>query len=217
MLITFSGIDCSGKSTQIELIKSHYNHSNRSVVTLWARGGYTPIFVFFKYILRILFVSQLPSQGNSLSRTKSLSNPFIAKLWLSIAILDLILFWGIYLRWNLLMNRIVICDRYIDDTRLDFRINFPQISFEKSSLWLLLERVVPKPNKSFLLLIPVQESLTRSLQKSEPYPDTEFHLNIRFDFYSSLPSISPLPYVFLDGRLSISSIFDLVLFSLQKF
>ena len=37
-----SGIDGSGKSTQIELIRDYFKRDGKKVIYLWTRGGSTP-------------------------------------------------------------------------------------------------------------------------------------------------------------------------------
>ena len=174
-IASFSGLDGSGKSTQIEKLRDKLNKNGILVTVLWARGGYTPFFHFFKKILLISSKSQAFNKELTpkKSRAKVMSNHYIAKLWLSIAIADLILYWAIYLRILKIMGRFVICDRFLDDTRLDFKRKFPSILFEKMFLWRLLELVTPLPDVSILLWIPVNESRARSLLKNEPFPDDE--------------------------------------------
>ena len=52
-LITLSGLDSAGKSTQIEKLESYFLSNNIKVKVIWSRGGYTPLFNVLKYILRI--------------------------------------------------------------------------------------------------------------------------------------------------------------------
>jgi len=55
MIIVFSGVDCAGKSTQIELLKKEFLSQGVTAQSLWSRGGYTPGFELFKKFLRIIF------------------------------------------------------------------------------------------------------------------------------------------------------------------
>ena len=52
MLISFSGLDCSGKSTQINLLKEYLEDKGYEVRVVWSRGGYTPGVEFLKSIIR---------------------------------------------------------------------------------------------------------------------------------------------------------------------
>ena len=96
MLLTFSGLDGAGKSTQIRLLVDWFENHGNKVDCFWARGGYTPGFEILKRLLRLLIGKGLPARGKSLYRKKKLEIPWVAKLWLIIAILDLIFFWCTY-------------------------------------------------------------------------------------------------------------------------
>ena len=54
-MISFSGIDCGGKSTQIEMISEYMNSTSKyrnRVKIIHSRGGYTPVLEFAKKIVR---------------------------------------------------------------------------------------------------------------------------------------------------------------------
>ena len=125
MIIVFSGTDGSGKSTQIEMISNYLESNQYKIKVVWGRGGYTPLFSSLKKILRVLLTKKIPQAGISQSRDKMLKRKSISKTWLTIAILDLFLFYGLYVRILSLFGFVVICDRYIEDTEIDFRRNFP--------------------------------------------------------------------------------------------
>ena len=191
MLLTFSGLDGAGKSTQINLLVGWFEERGNKVSCLWARGGYTPGFEILKRILRLILGKNLPAPGNSIYRKKKLARQWVAKLWLTIAILDLIFFWGLYLRFQRLKGYVVICDRYLDDTKLDFKQNFPHVKFENMFVWHLMQWLIPKPDMSVLLWVPVKKSVERSLLKNEPFPDSPQVLEWRLSSYlddSQFPS-----------------------------
>ena len=211
MIVTFSGTDGAGKSTQIERLSAHLKNKNTTVVKIWARGGYTPFFDFLKRIARKFLQQRLPKPGRSLSRTKSFNNQVVSRIWLWIAILDLIIFWGVYVRILSIFGICVICDRYLEDTRLDFRLNFPKSNFEKFVLWRLLELIAPNPDASFLLWVPVNVSLVRSAQKNEPFPDDEETLFWRLDSYLDEKKFSSKKYMKLDGTTPIDDMSQLII------
>lgn len=183
MLLAFSGLDCSGKSTQIDLLKDYFIKNNKKQLVFWSRGGYTPGFQKLKYILRRISGKKLQTPGFSLQREKALSKPFIRRIWLTIAMLDLIYYYAFYLRLKKLLNYNIICDRYLMDTNIDFKLTYPQDETEKWFLWKLLKIVAPRPDYHFVLTISVEESQKRSKLKNEPFPDSPEVLNYRLNKY----------------------------------
>ena len=138
MFIAFSGLDCSGKSTQIEFLKKALIEKNKNIVVFWSRGGYTPGFQILKNLMRLIFGRILPKHGNSQKRDKAFSNPFIRRIWITFAILDLILFYSLYLRFKYFLNYNIIFDRYLIDTNIDFQLAYPTDKTDKWFLWRLL-------------------------------------------------------------------------------
>ncbi|MDN3643791.1 hypothetical protein QWY87_13825 [Lutimonas halocynthiae] len=216
MLIAFSGLDGAGKSTQIDLLKSYFKQSGETVKLFWSRGGYTPGMQALKNIMRKSKSSKIPSNhGNSKQRDESFSNPTVRKIWLSLAILDLILYYGIYLRFKSVFGVRVICDRYIFDTHIDFKLNFPQENVEKWLLWKLLLFFAPRPKRHFVLTIPVEESIRRSALKDEPFPDSEEVLELRLKDYLTFVSEESFA-IHIDGTKGIDDIHTFITEEVSK-
>jgi len=215
MIITFSGLDGAGKSTQIDRLVKRFEGDKIQVKVLWARGGYTPLFENLKKALRKITWRALPSSGHSELRKKQLSNPVIQKTWLIIAIIDLIFFWGIYARVLSKLGYIVICDRYLQDTLLDFRQNFPSRRIDANIFWNLLELFTPKPNNAFLLWVPVELALERSIEKKEPFPEDKDVLEWRLASYMDEELFPSSEYLRIDGRMAIDEISDMIYKKIQ--
>lgn len=201
-LIVFSGLDGAGKSTQIDLLMEDLQARGQQPIYLWTRGGYTPTFNALKALLRRLSRGRaVPPSGHNPQRTEALAEVKTRRLWLWIALLDLMWVYGAQVRWWLWCDKSVVCDRYLWDTLVDFRLNFPQEAVEQWWLWRLLVRVTPKPDAAFLLMVPVEESIRRSDTKREPFRDSPAVLAQRLTHYQALAEGGH--WLVLDGRHSV--------------
>ncbi len=184
-LIVFSGLDGAGKSTQLKLLADQCHQRQIPVAQVWSRGGYTAGMEWGKQIVRRMTGRRvIPKPGASQQRTQQFSRPLIRRVWITLAIFDLMFLYAIWIRWQLLRGRIVLADRYWQDTLLDFQLNFPNDHVERWWLWRLLVTSAPKPSTSILLTIPVEESLTRSQEKQEPFPTPADQLEERAPEYA---------------------------------
>ena len=205
LLIVFSGLDGAGKSTQIELLIDHLRTEGRDPIYWWTRGGYTPLFSALKSLLRHLSRHRLvPPPGDTPQRTRTLARPGLRRLWLVVALLDLLLVYGLQVRWWLWHGKYVVCDRYLWDTQVDFRLNFAADNVEQWILWRLLARISPRPGAAFLLLIPVEEAIIRIEQKAVPYQESASVLAQRLAQYQALAQNGH--WLVLDGRRSIADL-----------
>lgn len=182
-LFTFSGIDGAGKSTQIEMIELTLQQGGVPTKRVWARGGYTPLFAGLKWIMRAMGRGSLPPPGRTAQRETLLQSGWRRKVWLTIAIMDLALYYGLWVRGLRWFGFVVLSDRYLLDTELDFALNFPEDKVSRCGLWRFLGWVVPKPDAAFIFLIDVEESLARSRVKNEPFPDSHEVLAARWKKY----------------------------------
>ncbi|MEM2001570.1 MAG: dTMP kinase [Candidatus Methanomethylicaceae archaeon] len=169
MLVTFSGIDGAGKSTQIQLLIDYLRQEGQEPIYVWARGGYTPMFEGLKALLRRFAKHLVPPPGDNPQRERAFRRGWIRRLWLTFALLDLLWMYGVKLRWWQWCGRTVVCDRYLWDTLVDFRLYFPQERVECWWLWRLLVHLTPQPDAAFLLIVPVEESMRRSSIKGDPF------------------------------------------------
>lgn len=213
MLIALSGIDGAGKSTQLELLADFFRQQNLKTVNLWTRGGYTPGINWIKDLGRKFAGKKLPPSGNSSQREQILGRSWVQNIWLTLAILDLFWIYGVRVRWWLRQGKVVICDRYIWDTLIDFKIMFPHVDVEKWTLWKLLVFITPIPSVQCLLLIPLELSEIRCKQKFEPFPDTPARRRRRYSLYQeflirsywkAIDSTRPVDTIFAEIRSLLS-------------
>jgi len=213
LLISLSGIDGSGKSTQIKLLQEYYSKHHHKFIYLWTRGGYTPYFNLLKSLIRKLSGKKLPNSGISSKREEYFSIQWVQKAWLRFAILDLLWIYTFRIRIWMAQNKFVICDRYIWDTMIDFKIMFPTQDFEKWFLWKMLVLFSPKPKLEFLLTIPLKFSDERCKQKFEPFPDTPERRKRRYKLYQEAEKLSY--WKVIDSTRPLEKVFEDILRSLK--
>ena len=184
MLISFSGLDCSGKSTQINLLKEYLEGKGYEVKVVWSRGGYTPGIELMKMFLRGS-KSKAPEEQTAEERAAKVARkPRGGKLLLWIGILDLIRYWGCtFRRWSHGKKQVLFCDRYFWDTYIDYQLKYPKSEFESWVSWKLLMMVYRKPDLSLCLTVTPEESMRRSNLKFEPFPEPEEKRRERLERY----------------------------------
>jgi thymidylate kinase len=183
-MISFSGIDGAGKSTQIELVKRLYEVRGKKYKVIWGRGGWTPGLEFVKNLIRT--DKKLDARAREEYRLAVHKNIRKKKLLLIGAILDLYIYFGVYYRFLGLFGREVICDRYIWDTYVDWKVNYAMFNFENWLIWKLLLLIIPYPSTSIILSISPEESTRRCNFKIDDLTESEELRMSKIDLYFQL-------------------------------
>lgn len=179
-MISFSGIDCSGKSTQINLLVGYLEAQGKRCEVVWSRGGYTPGVELVKKIIRRGKKSTKEERLAQSARVNE--NPHQKKLLLWVSLMDLWRYYTISLRLKEI-GKVIVCDRYIWDTYIDFKMKYPEFDFENGFWWKLTLKTMVKPDPSFCLLIPAEMSMYRSTLKEEPFPEPIDVRQVRINWY----------------------------------
>ncbi len=183
--VTFEGIDCSGKTTQIDLLKKHF--ANRKDVIFTLNPGETPL---GKELRKILL------HRNDL-RLSEINELFL-------------FFTGIHDNYekvilpSLSQNKIVFCDRYYDST-IAYQGFGRRLDINKI-LKLVEVSALPEPNLTFLFGINFEVFLARS-QKKDSKDKMESSKNQFYKSviagYDELAKTYKNRYVVLDGSKPI--------------
>ena len=207
MIIAFSGTDGAGKSTQIELLHAALETQGVKPRTIWARGGYTPIMLRMKGVFLWIIGRKGSSQtlqaagatDYQAKRKRLLQRGFIARIWLAFAIIDLALLYGVYVRFLSWRGAVILCDRYVGDTKIDFLRNFPKQFKPAGFLWRSLIWSAPAPSLHIILTVSPEVSLRRSQQKNEPFPDSAETLAFRLALYRADTEFTLSEVLRIDG------------------
>ncbi len=208
-LVSFSGIDCAGKSTQIELLRRAFTVGGRAVKVMWLRPGYSWALDRARALVRRVRPRMLPSVADPVGRARVFGTPGVERLWAFVALVDAIVHYSVVVRWSLLRGETVICDRYVDDALLDLGLRFPNLDIEKSMLARALRRVAAKPDTAILLVIPREEMTSRMERKCEPFPDAPEVRERRYDAYRHMAANGR--YEVIDGARPALVVHDDVL------
>jgi dTMP kinase len=113
--------------------------------------------------------------------------------------------YAVNIRWKLWRGTTVICDRYLWDTLIDFKIMFPDVCIEKWILWKILAWCSPVPSVEYLLMIPIETSEKRCLQKYEPFPDTPERRSRRYRLYKEILNLNK--WTVIDATQTAETVF----------
>ncbi len=185
LIITISGIDCSGKSTQLDLLRERFTEKGMEARLFWFRPGYSAELDLLRAWVRRVRPGLLPrtTADEREARDAVFKKPAVRRGWAAMALGDIWLQYVVKLRAQDLLGRIVLCDRYLFDARLDLELRFPDLARTLERIFSTLERMAPRPDHAFLLMLPYEEMMRRMDAKKEPFPDPEDLRRARFDRY----------------------------------
>lgn len=190
--ITFEGIDCSGKTTQIELLKKHF--SKRKDIVFTVNPGETPL---GKELRKIIL------------HRKDLKLSEINELFL--------FFTGIHDNYEKIIlpgvaqNKIIFCDRYYDST-IAYQGFGRRLDINKI-LKLVEISALPEPNLTFLFRIDfgvfMERSEKKDMKDKMESSKSQFYKSV-IGGYDELATIYKNRYVVLDGSKSIELLHEQV-------
>lgn len=178
MIISLSGVDCSGKSTQISRLSKMFGEDRTEII--WGRYGYTPGVEVLKKTYNSL-------RGNRAEKVKwaSINSrtrfSFIGFLWRWVSIVDFLFHYGFMVRYRSKFKKIIILDRF----KVDFFVDYECFHHKEVGLILraLSSLLLCKPKISFFLNVDIDTSLDRMVTKNDPYPETKEMLEKRRKLY----------------------------------
>ncbi len=156
MIITLSGTDGVGKSTQLLKIMELLKSRGIDFRVQYVRGGKTPLTIIYQRILSRIFRAET-----------SISKPCIY-IGIAFAWIELAYYWIVMLRFINKPERIVLCDRYLWDTYVDLQCKYPEWHGD-SLLWKILEKLSPTPDLAILYTASASQIAERMRKKGEIY------------------------------------------------
>jgi thymidylate kinase len=186
MIVSLSGIDCSGKSTQLERLGTALTERGHRVRHVWFRPGYSELIGVLRRQVRRVRPSALPTSDQPQARARAFSKPGVRRAWVAVGTLDTLLSLGARVRWLSLRGYTVLCDRYVEDAILDLTLRFPDLVDPDGRLRQTLVRACPRPDAAILLTLSREEVAARALAKAEPFEDPPEIRERRYDAYMAM-------------------------------
>ncbi len=159
-VVTLSGLDGSGKSTQAERLRASLVAAGIDAVVEWNRLSHDrwldavarPV----KKLLRRPAAPASASGGSSGAAPAALRGG----LWVVVVALANALAHVRSVRTHTLAGRVVICDRYVLDSVVHLRSQYPAGLGQRLAVW-LVRRLSPAPRAAFYLDVPAEVAYDR--------------------------------------------------------
>lgn len=167
MLITFSGVDGSGKTTQAKALQSAFATCHIQANYVWNRGGSASWLRFFtKWGKKQAQEAQERSTTSTEAKVRSRQQRF-RSLWLRwgwawLTTVELLVRYTRRVALPLLLGRVVVCDRYVYDTLADWAAYFNDPAIEQRWAARVLRLLSPRPHLAYWLDVSPTDARTRS-------------------------------------------------------
>jgi thymidylate kinase len=164
MLVTFSGVDGCGKTTQARALQSAFETCLLRANYTWSRGGSASWITFLnRWIRRQTGAAQAQTaEAKVQARQEQLRSPWKRWTWSWLTAGELLLQYTWQVTLPLLRGRVVICDRYVDDALADWSAYFGEVAVERRLAARLLHALTPRPRRAYWLDAPAEVARSRS-------------------------------------------------------
>jgi thymidylate kinase len=173
-LVTFSGIDGSGKTQHARVLEECLRHYGLRTSYHWSRCATSGIIRLASSISQTLFWRKTNNKEvestSSIQRRQRLNNPILRFFWTYLTAFDMIVLNFFKVTVPLLKGNIVICDRYIFDAAAEMESSLPSVDkFNRLAIRLMLN-LAPKPDIGYFLDVPEDVST----QRRDTNTDTDY-------------------------------------------
>ncbi len=199
-MIALSGVDGSGKSTQVKLLQERFRGLHKNSKRVWCRWRPITSLPLLIILRRLGYAEVHPTSSIGFVETRIPRNGGLAFLWSTLTQIDNFVKTGAMVVIPLMLGRTVICDRYVLDLMVEGMADLKD-SPESKRLSFKLLRFLPRPQQAFLVRVDPRVAFER-----KPDMPTLSHFRARAELYNELAG--DLGVEVLDGSLSPEAIHD---------
>jgi thymidylate kinase len=202
LLICFTGIDGSGKTTQAKLVDHWLASLGFRSIYIWSRGEVQTIRNILLFLGRKALGTSSREINNNITnyqiyqtrKSKLMRHPFVRWIWSAMTCVEHIIQINADIQRKIRAGWIVVCDRYMWDSNIDLAVlNNKDPAWLSGQLNIFLSRFIPKPTITFFIDIPPEEAL----QRKDDIPSYEYVMR-RTEFYRYLAMRNS--FIVIDGR-----------------
>ncbi len=171
-LVTLSGVDGSGKTTQAQALQSAFHTCHLCARQVWSRGGSsTWIGLFTRWGKRSTPQPPVPESGRQppldpiRTRQQRFGSRWLRWGWSWLTTIELLLHYARHVTLPLLLGRVVICDRYVYDAFADWAAYFGESAVERRLAARVLRWLTPRPHFSYWLDTPAAVVQSRTAER----------------------------------------------------
>jgi len=199
LLICFTGIDGSGKTTQANLLLDWLVSKGVKSMYVWSRGEVLTIRRIFLFIGRkVLGTSrrEIASDKKAYSeyqtrKSKLMEKSLVRILWSAMTYVEHLIQINLDIRRKMQDGWVVVCDRYLWDSGIDMAVlNNKNPDWLIGSLNRFMWKFIPKPTITFFIDIPPEEAMKRK----NDIPSFDY-VRKRAEFYRYLARRSSLTVI----------------------
>ncbi|MEG9193764.1 MAG: hypothetical protein V6S10_00325 [Candidatus Methanoglobus sp.] len=162
-LISFSGIDGSGKTTLARSLTEEL--SKRGLKCQYIYGRLRPLVAQIFILAGRIFLKKKDKSFSEFSSDKRKfvkKHTLLSRIYMKVMLLDYLLQLFFKVTLPYMFGKNMICDRYVYDTIInDFAVDMGLSIFETSRLIERLFKVAPKPTIAFLIDVPEEIAFKR--------------------------------------------------------
>jgi len=162
MFISFSGLDGSGKTRHIEILRDNFATCDIKTTHLWSRAGSFPFIRVIQNMRKLIKggISPVDNVSAKLEGNRSLQSKLSIALWRSFNAFEMILLYFFKIRIPLLFGKVIIADRYLYDSIVDMEYAAKTTNFYRL-IYSLLKYLTPNPDLVFFLDVDTDRIVRR--------------------------------------------------------